>query len=99
MERPRTEVRCEYILHGEAGIVEHCLVRIERVALRVQDDNGLRYSIRNPAKLTLLLKEFLLRSFSVFDIGIASEPPNDVAFSVELWNDTYQEPSVLSVIP
>src|SRR6185436_9250291 len=56
------------------------------------------YSIGNPAKLTLLLKEFFLRSFSIFDVGIASEPPDDVAFSVELRNDTYEEPSVLSVI-
>src|SRR6202035_6061226 len=67
-------------------------------ALRVQDDNGLRYSIGNPAKLPLLLKEFLLRPFSIFDVSIASKPPDDVAFSVELWNDTYQEPTVLSVI-
>src|SRR5438876_9830961 len=36
------KVRGDYIFHGEPGIVEHCLVRIERVALRVQDDNGLR---------------------------------------------------------
>src|ERR1700730_5303579 len=36
--------------------------------------------------------------FSIFDVGIASKPPDDVAFSVELWNDTYEEPSVLSVI-
>src|SRR6266571_4965417 len=92
------KVRGDYIFQGEPGIVEHCLVRVERVALRVQDDNGLRYSIGNPAKLTLLLKEFLLRSFSIFDVGIASKPPDDVAFSVELWNDTYEKPSVLSVM-
>jgi len=49
-------------------------------------------------KLPLLLKEFLLRPFSIFDVSIASKPPDDVAFSVELWNDTYQEPTVLSVI-
>src|SRR6202043_1436550 len=91
-------VRGDYIFHGEPGIVEHCLVRVERVALRVQDDNGLRYSICNPAKLTLLLKEFFLRSFSIFDVGIASKPPDDVAFGVKLWNDTNEEPSVLSVI-
>src|SRR4029077_11215341 len=30
--------------------------------------------------------------------GIASKPPNDVVFSVELWNDTYEKPSVLSVM-
>src|ERR1700676_3635714 len=92
------KVRDKYILHGEAGMVEHCLVRVERLAIRVQDDNGLRYSIGNPAKLPLLLKEFLLRPFSIFDVSVASKPPDDVAFSVELWNDTYEEPTVLSVI-
>src|SRR6266436_5585894 len=63
-------VRGEYIFHGVPGIVEHCLVRIERVALRVQDDNGMRYSIGNPAKVTLLLKEFVICSFSIFDVSI-----------------------------
>src|ERR1700730_8179883 len=92
------KVRGKYILHGEAGMVEHCLVRVKRLAIRVQDDNGLRYSIGNPAKLPLLLKEFLLRPFSIFDVGIASKPPDDVASSVELWNDAYEEPTVLSVI-
>src|SRR5216684_1695833 len=98
MVRSGAKVRGDYVLHGEAGIVEHCMVRVERLALRVQDDNGLRYSIGNPAKLPLLLKEFLLRPFSIFDVSIASKPPDDVAFRVELWNDTYQEPTVLSVI-
>src|SRR5258707_11394105 len=98
MERSGAKVRCEYILHGEAGIVEHFLVRVERVALRIQDDNGVGYSIGNSAKLPLVLKEFLLRPFSIFDVSIASKPPDDVAFRVELWNDTYQEPTVLSVI-
>jgi hypothetical protein len=71
---------------------------VERVALRVQDDNGLGNSIRNTAQLPLVLNEFLLRSFSIFDVGIASKPPDDVAFGVELRNDTYEEPSVLTVI-
>src|SRR6202049_3477943 len=98
MVRSGAKVRGDYVLHGEAGIVEHCLFRVERLAIRVQDDNGLRYSIGNPAKLPLLLKKFLLRPFSIFDVGIASKPPDDVAFSVELWNDAYEEPTVLSVI-
>src|SRR5437660_9017723 len=92
------KVRGKYILHGETGMVEHCLVRVEWVTLRVQDDNGVGYSIGNPAKLPLLLKKFRLRSFSIFDVSIASKPPDDAAFSVELWNDTYEEPTVLSVI-
>jgi NAD(P)-dependent dehydrogenase (short-subunit alcohol dehydrogenase family) len=50
------------------------------------------------AKLPFVLKEFRLRSFSIFDVGIASQPPDDVAFSVEFWEHTYQEPSVFSVI-
>src|SRR5712671_2596622 len=98
MERSGAKVRCEYILHGEPGIVEHFLVRVERVALRIQDDNGVGYSIGNSAKLPPVLKELRLRSFSIFDVSVASKPPDDVAFRVELWNDTYQEPTVLSVI-
>jgi hypothetical protein len=80
---------------GEPGVVERRLVRVERMAARILDDDGLRYRIRNPAEFALLLKEFLLRSFSIFDVGITAKPPDEVAFSVELWNDTYEEPSVL----
>src|SRR5258708_4258041 len=98
MEDSGPIVRGGYISHGEAGIVEHCLVRVEQMTARFLDDNGLRYRVRNPAKFPLVVEEFLLRSFSIFDVGIASKPPDDVAFSVELWNDPYQEPSVLSVI-
>jgi hypothetical protein len=98
MENSGAKVRGKYLLHGEAGVVEHRLIRVERVALRVQDDNAVGYSIGNPAKLPLVLKEFRLRSFSIFDIGIASKPPDNVASSVELWDDTYEEPTVLSVI-
>src|ERR1700722_4003382 len=98
MVRSGAKVRGDYVLHGEACIVEHCLIRVKRIAAGVQDDNGLRYSIGYLAKLTLVLKKFLLRSFSIFDIGIASKPPDDIAFSVELWNDTYEKPPVLSVI-
>src|SRR5579863_3722422 len=99
MEDSGSKVRGgKYILHGETGVVEHCLVREEWVTLRVQDDNGVGYSIGNPAKLPLVLKEFRLRSFSTFDVGIASKPPDDVAFSVEFWKHAYKEPSVLPVI-
>src|ERR1700733_4647956 len=60
-------IRRDYVFHRDPGIVEEGLVRVERVALRVQDDNGLRYSIRNPAKLPLVRKKFLLPCFSIFD--------------------------------
>src|SRR6266404_3054708 len=98
MEDFGAKIRGDHVLHGEPGIVEHCLVRIEHMTPRVLDDNGLGNRIRNAAKLPLVLKEFLIRSFSILDVGITAKPPDEVAFSVELWNDTYEEPSVLSVI-
>ena len=45
----------------KAGIVEaHSWFMAERIAARVEDDNGLRYSIGNPAKLPLVLQELLI---------------------------------------
>src|SRR4030095_8844970 len=98
MEDSRTKVGGDHVLHREAGIFEHRLVRVQWMAAGVLDDNGLRYRIRNPAEFALLLKQFRLRSFSIFDVGIASKPPDDIAFFVELRNDTYEEPSVFPVI-
>src|SRR4029077_17565778 len=51
MKHSGTKLRTDHVLHGQAGIFQHCLIRVERIAARVQDDNGLRDSVRNPAKL------------------------------------------------
>src|SRR5260370_1973193 len=51
LEDSGAKVRGDHILHSEAGIVEHCLVRIEQMTARVLDDDSLGDSIRNPAKL------------------------------------------------
>src|SRR6202048_5488496 len=40
MVRSGAKVRGDYVLHGEAGIVEHCLVRVERLGLPVPGDTG-----------------------------------------------------------
>src|SRR6185503_18830064 len=54
MKDPCAKVRGDYVFHGEAGIIEHCLVRVDRSAVRVQDNNGLGYCVGNPANLALV---------------------------------------------
>src|ERR1700679_3638019 len=98
MKDLRAKVRGHYILHGEAGIVEQRLVRVERKAARVEDDNSLGYGIGYAAKLSLVLKEFLLRSFPILNVGVASKPPDELAFLVELRNEPYEEPAVFAII-
>src|SRR5207244_8507431 len=51
MKDPCAKVRGDHVFHGAAGIIEHCLVRIARSAVRVLDTNGLGYGGGNPAKL------------------------------------------------
>src|SRR5918996_1521946 len=55
MKDPRAKVRGDHVFHGETGIVEDCLVRVDRRAVRVLDDNGLGYRVGNPAKVALVL--------------------------------------------
>ncbi len=54
MKDPCAKVRGDHVFHGEAGIIEHCLVRVDRSAVRVLDNNGLGYGVGNPAKLALV---------------------------------------------
>jgi hypothetical protein len=52
---------------------------MERGTLRIVDENHLRDSIGYPAKLALILPQFLFRTFAVFDVGAAAIPVKDVA--------------------
>lgn len=73
--------RGKYILHAEAGIGEHCLVRVERLALRVQDDNGVGYSIGNPAKLNPNRGTRVNRAILGISVGPLFPTPSGHVFS------------------
>jgi hypothetical protein len=84
MKDPRAKVRSGHIFDGEAGVVEHCLIRIERSAVRTLDNNGLRYRIRISAKLALVLPQLFFRTLTVFNVREASIPVNDFAAFVTM---------------
>src|ERR1700688_865396 len=97
MKDPRGKVRSGHIFDGEAGVVEHCLVCIERGTLRIADKNHLRYSIGYPAKLALVLTKFLFLTFVVFNVGAAAIPVNDFAGLVAKWNRANEKPSIFPI--
>src|SRR5712692_3944162 len=97
MKDPRAKVRSGHIFDGEAGVVEHCLIRIDRNAIRALDNNGLRYRIGNAAKLALVLPQFLFRTFAVFNVGTAAIPVDDFACLVAKGNRADEEPSIFAI--
>src|SRR6266436_537714 len=45
MKDPCAKVRGDHVFHSEAGIIEHCLVRVDRRAVGVLANNGLGYGV------------------------------------------------------
>src|ERR1700720_3569916 len=74
MKDPGAKVRGDYIFQGETGVIEDCLVRVNRSAVRPLDDNGLGYGVSNPAKFPFVLPQLLFRPLPVLDVGIGSIP-------------------------
>src|SRR4029077_533514 len=97
MKDQRGKVRSGHIFDGEAGVVEHGLVCIKRGALRIVDKNHLRYSIGYPAKLALILPQFLFRTFAVFNVGAAAIPVDDLACLVAKGNRADEKPSIVAI--
>src|ERR1700732_4917758 len=97
MKDPGAKVRSGHIFDGEAGVVEHCLIRIERNPVRTLDNNGLRYRIGNSAKLALVLPQLLFRTLTIFYVRTASIPANDFAVLVAMGNRADEEPSIFAI--
>src|SRR5229473_6008702 len=74
----------------KARVVECHLVRINRRAVRLMNDNGLRYGIRDAAKLIFVLLQ-------VLNVSIRSVPVDNGARFVAQWLSSKQKPSICSV--
>src|SRR5207244_7415404 len=98
MKDSGTEIRGGYIFDSEAGVIEHGLVRVDRNAVRALDNNGLRYSIGNAAKLALVLPQLLLRPLEILNIGIRAVPSDDIALLVAKRLAAEKEPTIFSVV-
>ena len=98
MKDPGAKVRSGHIFDGEAGVVEHRLIRIDRHAVRVLDNNGLRYCIGNSAKLALVLPQLLFGPLEVLNIRIRSVPSDDNALLITPRFAPEQEPTIFPMV-
>src|SRR5712692_2834235 len=69
MEDSLAKASASHIFGGKARIVDRRLIRVNRCTGRVQDNDRLRYGIRNPPKFAFILTQFLLSLLEVFDVG------------------------------
>src|ERR1700722_467129 len=92
-----TEIRGGHVFDGQAGVVEHGLVGIDRNTVRTLDNNSLRYCIGNAAKLALVLPQLLFRTFAVFNVGAATIPVDDLACLVAKGNRADEKPSIFPI--
>src|SRR6202165_4448473 len=97
MKDSGTEIRGDHVFDGQAGVIEHGLVRVDRNTVRALDNNGLRYCIGNSAKLALVFPQLFFRTLTVFNVRDNSIPVNDFAALVTMRNSANEEPSIFSV--
>src|SRR6266851_4405926 len=97
MKDSGTEIRGGYVVDGQAGVIEHGLVRVDRNTVRALDNDGLRYSIGNAAKLVLVLPQLLFRTLAIFYVRTASIPANNSATLVTMGNGADEEPPIFPV--
>src|SRR5216683_993841 len=97
MKDAGTKIRGGHVFDGQAGVIEHGLVRVERNTVRALDNNGLRYSIGNAAKLVLVLQQLLFRTLTIFNVRTASIPANDFATLVANGNGANEKPPIFPV--
>src|SRR5882724_8418549 len=99
MEQPCAKIGCDHVFHGEATIVEHGLIRVDRSPVRLLDDNGVGYRIGNPAEFAFILPQRVFRPLEVLNISIRSVPSDDVAELVTQQFNTEQKPTIFPVVP
>ena len=55
------KVRGHHLVHGETGVIEHGLIRIQIAPIRSQDHDGLGDGIDDPSQLLFVLPDPLCR--------------------------------------
>jgi hypothetical protein len=93
MEDSFAEASAGHIFRGKARIVERRLVRVHRCTGWVQDNDRLRYGIRNPPKFAFILAQFLLSLLEVFDVSAYSVPHHDLPGFVAEGFEANEEPT------
>src|SRR5882724_1180591 len=87
-----------HIFASAACVIQGRLVGVYRRAGRVQNNDRLRYRIRDAAKLAFIFAEFFLSLLQCFDVGACSIPSNELSGFVAEWFHPNEEPTKDSVV-
>src|SRR5712692_11936537 len=98
MDEPGTELRCHHLVHRESGVLQHGPVRVEEGSVRPPDDDELGYGVDDAPQLPLVLPQLRFGLLEVFDIGVGSVPPDDIASFIAQRLDPDEEPTILTVV-
>src|ERR1700730_1964829 len=82
MKDARAVVRRHHLLHGEAGIVEHRLVCVEKRTIRFQDVDGVWDGIDDSSKLLFVLPQFEFGALPVLNVDECPVPLDDISLVV-----------------
>src|SRR2546422_11587309 len=91
-------VRGHQLFHRESRVVEKGPVRVKASTIRAENDDRLGYGVDDAPQLLFVLAQLRFSPLEVFDVGVRSVPPHDVASFVAQWLDPNHEPTILAVV-
>src|SRR5713101_6825029 len=98
MEDSFSKAGSKHVFNREAGVIERCLVGVDRRARRVQDHDRLRYRVGNPAKFAFIVPQFLFGLLKLLNVSACSIPSDNFAGLVAQWLDPDKKPAKHTVV-
>src|SRR5216683_445115 len=97
MENARPKIVGLHVVQRQSGVLKRHAICVNGFSIGIQDDDGLRNSIRHAPKFFFILAELSFGALKVIDVRIRSIPVDNVARFVAQWLSPKQEPSIHSV--
>src|ERR1700726_1355053 len=91
-------MRRNHVFRSETRIVKRRLIGVERSTRGIQDNNCVRYRVRDATKLAFIFSQLRFRLLEGFDVGACSVPPNNLASLVPQWLHPHEKPAKHSVM-
>src|SRR5262249_23704600 len=92
------KVRADDVGHRQTGVIERRLVRVDRPAVRIENDDVLRYRVSDPAECALVLAQLRFCLFERVDVRARSVPSDDLARVVADGLEASEKPAKDSIV-
>src|SRR2546425_1563805 len=92
------KVRADDVGHRQTGVIERRLVRVDRTAVRIENDDVLRYRVSDPAECAFVLEQLRFGLFERVNVSARSVPSDDLARVVADGLEASEKPAKHSIV-